>query len=119
MKLLFTVDLLFEALTAAALIVVPELVVALVFSPDLPPEFSALGRIAGIALGIFVLGCWMAWRRGRHHALRNALLGYNIFAIGLLIAFGVLYEPIGPLLWPAVAIHVALTVALALVAGRR
>lgn len=119
MKLLLTVDLLFEALTAAALIVVPELVVALVFSPDLPPEFSALGRIAGIGLGLFVLGCWMGWRRGRQRAVRIVLLGYNIFAIALLVAFGVLYAPIGPLLWPAVGIHVALTAALALVAERR
>ena len=119
MKLLFTVDLLFEALTAAALIVVPELAVALVFSPDLPPEFSALGRIAGIALGIFVLGCWMAWRRGWQHAVRIVLLGYNIVAIVLLVAFGVFYMPTGPLLWPAVGIHIALTTALALVAERR
>ena len=118
MKHLLTVDLVFEALTAVALLAVPGLAVALIFSPQLPPEFSVLARFAGLGLGLFVIGCWMAWRRGRERAVRNVLFGYNIIAILLLVAFGILYDPIGPLLWPAVGIHIALTAALILVARR-
>lgn len=109
---LLSVDLIFEALTAVALIAVPGIATTLIFSPHLPPEIPGLLRIAGIGLGLFTIGCWLAWRRGKARAVRTVLTGYNIVAIVLLAIFGIAYDPIGPLLWPAVAIHAALTIGL-------
>ena len=115
---LVTADLVAEAATAILFLAVPASITALLLGPSLPAEIPTLVRIAGVGLGLFVAGCWLARRRGRERPVRFALLGYNIFATVLLAGFGLAYEPVGILLWPVVAIHAVITAWFAFVGVR-
>lgn len=107
--LLVTADFVAEGITAVLFVTVPASITALLLGPSLPAEIPGLVRIAGVALGLFVAGLWVARRRGFERPVRFALLGYNVFATVLLAGFGLAYEPVGVLLWPVVAIHAVIT----------
>ena len=116
--LLVTADLVAEGMTAVVFLAVPASVTALLLGPSLPAEIPVLVRVAGVALGLFVAGLWVARRRGKERPVRFALLGYNVFATLLLAGFGLVYEPVGILLWPVVAIHALITAWFAFVGVR-
>lgn len=95
-----------EGATGVALIVVPSLVGRLLLGAELSGITGVVGRVAGMALVALAIACWPG----------QALLGmltYSMLATVYLayLAFG--GEWVGPLLWPAVVLHVILTALLA------
>ena len=99
-----------EALTGLALLVLPELVVRLLFGSAAPALAAVAARFAGIALIGLGVACW-PWDGGG--AGRRGMLAYGVLATLYLGYLGVSGGPAGPLLWPAVALHLVLSAAIA------
>jgi len=100
-----------EAATGVALVVAPSLVARLLLGTELSGVAVAVGRVAGISLLSLGFACWPG-----KQATRAALSGMSIY--GLLVTLylsllGIRGEWVGPLLWPAVAMHAVLTLLLA------
>ncbi|RBP17555.1 hypothetical protein DFR50_10246 [Roseiarcus fermentans] len=104
----------FLALTAAieagaglALIAAPEAVVRLLLGAGVSGAAIALGRVAGVALLALGVACWLA--RGKETgALVSAMLIYNCGVAVVIGMAGLGSGTVGVLLWPAVALHVAM-----------
>jgi hypothetical protein len=100
-----------EAATGVVLIIRPSALVWLLLGADLSPAGQALGRVAGFAL--VSLG-WACWPRSETANERTraplALLIYNLLTTSYLSYLGVGGELAGVLLWPAVAVHAALSI---------
>jgi hypothetical protein len=74
---------------------------------------STVARIAGAALLAVSVACWTARDDAPGHAVRGvivAVLVYNCLAALALAHAGAVLELAGVLLWPAVALHLALAV---------
>jgi hypothetical protein len=103
-----------EAATGAALLIVPSLVGRFLVGEELTGVAVAVARLTGIALITLGLACWpgsaMARRAGSG---LGGMLTYNLLATLYLGYLGLAGEWVGPLLWPAVAVHAVLTVLLA------
>ena len=100
-----------EAATGVALIVVPSLVARLLLGTELSGVAVALGRVAGISLLSLGFACWPG-----KEPTRAALCGmatYGLLVTLYLLYLGIRGEWVGPLLWPAVALHAVLTLLLA------
>jgi len=100
-----------EAATGVALIVVPSLVARLLLGTELSGVADAVGRVAGIGLLSLGIACWPG-----KHPTRAALCGmatYGLLVTLYLFYIGIRAEWVGPLLWPAVALHAVLTLLLA------
>jgi hypothetical protein len=94
-----------EAATGVALLIVPSLVGQLLFGEELTGISIPVARVAGIALIALGVACWPAPPRVgilTYSAAVTLYLAYLGFAGGLT----------GILLWPAVVLHVILTVLL-------
>ena len=98
-----------ELLTGIALVVIPEAVVRLLLGEDLSRVGLALARVAGIGLLSLGLACLPGSAMSVDRSLQ-AMLCYNGLTTAYLIYLGVAGGLGGTLLWPAVAIHVVLTV---------
>ncbi len=88
-----------------ALLIVPALVGRLLLGAELSGVAVVVARVAGIALLALGVGCWPG-------PASLGMLTYNALAtayLGWLAAGG---QWAGPLLWPAVGLHAALTVLL-------
>ncbi len=96
--------------TGVLLIVSPTLFASLILGADLTVPGQALGRIAGIAMVGAGLAAWPT-AGGAKGGLR-ALLIYNLFATIYLAYLGAAGQLGGILLWPAVALHLALSIML-------
>jgi hypothetical protein len=95
-----------EAITGLVLLAVPSFVSGLLFSEELTGAGIMFGRITGIALIALGVACWP----GPPVA---GMLTYSAF-VGLYLAYaGLAGSLTGVLLWPAVFLHVVLTVVLA------
>jgi hypothetical protein len=101
-----------EALTGVALILTPSLVATLLLGVGLDRSGIAIARLTGIALLCFSLACWPG-----DHVNGNAvfaLLSYNVLAAVYLAYLRVGGGFVGGLLfWPALAIHLLLSLLLA------
>jgi hypothetical protein len=96
-----------EASTGLALILAPSLVGHWLLGVDLTGVAVLVARVAGIALLALAVACWPG-------TPLLAMLMYGA-AIALYLAYlGLAGGTSGPLLWPAVGLHVVLTAALAL-----
>jgi hypothetical protein len=107
-----------EFATGLALMATPVLVVELLVGAPVSGAGVAVGRCMGIALVALGLACWPGRPRideEPHTAL--AMLVYNALIALYLGYLGVVGHAVGVLLWPVVALHGA--VALALVWARR
>jgi hypothetical protein len=105
MKKLLPLAGLAEAATGAALLIVPTLVGRLLLGAELTGVAIPIGRQAGIALLALGIGC----------SARSVWLGMWIYTASstLYLAYlGAATQWTGILLWPAVGLHAALTVAL-------
>jgi hypothetical protein len=94
-----------EAGTGLALLIVPTLVGRLLLGEELTGIAIPVARVAGIALIALGVACWPGPPRAGmliYSAVVTLYLAYVGFAGGLT----------GILLWPAVALHVILTVLL-------
>ena len=101
-----------EASFGVALVVVPSLVGRLLLGTELSGVAVAMGRVAGISLLSLGIACWPD-----KEPTRAALCGmatYGLFATLYLVYLGIRGEWVGPLLWPAVALHTVLALLLAL-----
>ncbi|HET9537156.1 MAG TPA: hypothetical protein VFP43_17760 [Mesorhizobium sp.] len=95
-----------EAATGLALLVAPSLVGQLLLGEELTGIAAVVARVAGIALISLGLACWPG-------PPRVGMLVYSA-GVALYLAFsGIAGGAAGILLWPAVALHLILTAALA------
>ena len=99
-----------EIVTGLILMVVPSAFARVLFGADLPEAGQAVGRIAGFAL----LSLGIACRPGSEAPTTalSALVIYNLLITPYLICVGMVGGPVGPLLWPAAALHGLLSVIL-------
>ena len=96
-----------EAATGMALLLVPSLVGQLLLGTELTGVSTTVGRVAGIALIGLAIACWPG-------PPRIGMLIYSA-AVTLYLAYvGISSGSTGLLLWPAVVLHVILTLLLAL-----
>jgi hypothetical protein len=118
MKWITTAAAVEAAATGLILLLSPELFGRLILGGELAEPGQALGRLAGIALLGFAL---TSWPDPSTRSVVRAMLTYNLLATVYLCYLGSLGKTVGMLLWPAVALHVLLTVSLAAerVAARR
>ena len=106
MKRVLVVAALSEAATGLALLIVPSLVGRLLLGEELTGIAIPVARVAGIALIALGVACWPG-------PPRVGMLIYSS-AVALYLAYlGFASGVSGILLWPAVAVHVILTVLLA------
>jgi hypothetical protein len=88
-----------------ALLIIPSLVGRLLLGEDLTGIAVPLARVAGIALIGLGVACWASPLLG--------MLTYSIAVMLYLAYLGVFGGSSGILLWPAVVLHLVLTVLLA------
>lgn len=100
-----------EVVTGLALIVRPPLFGRLVFGAGFSPPGQALGRLAGFSLLALALACWPRQRVDRR-AAAQALSLFSVLTAIYLVYLGIVRGFVGPLLWPAVALHAAMTIML-------
>lgn len=94
-----------EAATGAALLLVPSLVGQLLLGAELTGMSVTVARVAGIALIGLGVACWPG----------TPLVGMLTYSVGItlyLAYVGLAGGPTGILLWPAVILHVIVTVLL-------
>lgn len=100
--------------TGLLLIFSPSLFGWLILGAELSEAGQALGRLGGIVLVAFGLACWPPPAAANQAASGvRALLIYNLLAAIYLLYLGVGGKLVGMLLWPAVALHVILTILVA------
>jgi hypothetical protein len=96
-----------EASTGAALLIVPSLVGQLLLGAELTGIALTVARVAGIALIALGVACWPG----------TPLAGMLTYSAGVTLCLayaGLAGGLTGILLWPAVGLHVILTILLAL-----
>ncbi|MGC1381892.1 MAG: hypothetical protein WA814_12820 [Candidatus Baltobacteraceae bacterium] len=98
-----------EAVTGILLIAVPSFVSWLLFAAALPPIGELTGRVAGFALTSLAIAAWPSANAAGRNAVWG-LLAYNALAAILFLYVGIRGESVGFLLWPAFALHAAMTV---------
>ncbi len=103
-----------EAATGLALMTVPYVVVRVLLGGEISGASVPLGRVGGFALLSLGMACWPGRDPDANmdSALR-AMLTYNSLATLYLLSLGIGGEWVGPLLWPAAALHAALSLLLA------
>ena len=95
-----------EASTGLALLIVPGLVGRLLLGEELNGIAISVARVAGIALVALGLACWPG-------TPRVGMLTYSAAVMLYLAYLGLTGSSTGLLLWPAVVLHLILTVLLA------
>jgi hypothetical protein len=98
------------AATSLVLLLSPVLFGRLILGAELSETGQALGRLTGIVLLGFALTAWPA---PAARSVTGAMLAYNLLATIYLCYLGIAGKLVGMLLWPAVALHLLLTVLLA------
>ena len=100
-----------EAATGVLVLADPDVVVRLLFGTGIAGAGVAMSRIAGVLLIALGIACWPAGASDIRPAARG-LLVYTLLAAVVLAFVGIGGRLIGPLLWPAVALHGLLTLPL-------
>jgi hypothetical protein len=106
MKKLLPIVAVAEAVTGLAILVMPSLVSRLLLGAELTGVAVPIARVAGIALVGLGVSCWPG----------PAMLGmliYSVLVTLYLVYLGTRGDWVGPLLWPAVALHGLMTLLLA------
>lgn len=102
-----------EVATGLALIVAPGLVATLLLGIEVPAAGLLLGHCFGIALLALGTACWPGRRRAVPLSAEfRGMLLYNVLMTLYLIYLGTAGHLLGPLLWPGVALHGAVTLLL-------
>jgi hypothetical protein len=114
MNSLITLTAVIESVTGLALMAVPSVVVRLLVGGEISGAGIPLGRVAGFGLLSLGIACWPGRGPADNAApALRAMLTYNSLATLYLLCLGIGREWVGPLLWPAVALHGVLAVLLA------
>jgi hypothetical protein len=95
-----------EAATGAALLIVPSLVGRLLLGAEPAGVAIPVARVLGIALIALGVACWPG-------TPLCGMLSYSVAVTLYLLYLGMRGAWVGPLLWPAVALHAVLTLLLA------
>jgi hypothetical protein len=119
---LFVVTAIVELGAGAALLAAPSALSALLLGSPLPEGAGVVvARVAGVALVALGTICALA-RRDEHSAATKAIIAglalYNVVVALVLVLAAAVMGMMGPLLWPSVVAHAALTV-LCIAARRR
>jgi hypothetical protein len=112
MKWVLVLAALGEAATGLALLLVPPLVGQLLLGMELAGPASTVARVAGIALIALSVACWPG-------PPRLGMLTYSAGVMLYLAYLGMVGAASGVLLWPAVILHLVLTVLLVRDTGGR
>ncbi len=95
-----------EAATGLALMAVPSIVVRLLLGGEVSGAGIPLGRVAGVGLLSLAMACWPGRDAvGNSAPAIRAMLTYNSLVTLYLLCLGLAGQWVGPLLWPAVALH--------------
>jgi hypothetical protein len=102
----------FEAATAAGLLILPALMLALLFG-SMPDTASSLllARLFGAPLLSLSVMCWAASKESGGRAVLShvaAMLLYNMIVAALLLYSAMILRLVGVALWPAVIAHALL-----------
>ena len=95
-----------EAATGLALLVVPSPVGRLLLGAELSGVAIPVARVLGIALIALGVACWPGL------TALCGMLTYSALATAFFAYLAIRGHWVGPLLWPAVAAHAALTILL-------
>jgi hypothetical protein len=106
MKKVLVVAAVAEVATGLTLLIVPSLVGQLLLGAELSGVAVAVARVAGIALIALGVACWPGTPLA-------GMLTYSALVTAYLAYLGIGGAWVGPLLWPAVALHTVLTLLLA------
>lgn len=102
-----------EAAVGLALIIDPALVSSLLLGADLSTVGKAVARVGGFALLGLGLSCWPGPNIAPGTGPARGLMAYNALAAIFFVYLGARTELVGPLLWPAAALHAILAILLA------
>jgi hypothetical protein len=114
MKKLLTLAAVVEEATGVALLIAPSLVGRLLLGAELAGASIPVARVTGIALIALGVSCFPRMERGRLGQALIGMLTYSLLVTLYLLYLGVRGEWVGPLLWPAAAVHAVLTMLLIL-----
>src|ERR1044072_2558055 len=112
MKLLLIIAAVIEAVAGLVLLVIPAVAVSALLGAALDTAAGLVaGRIAGAALIALAIACWQARNGERGNSGRGvveALFLHNCAAAMVLVYAGIRLDLRSALLWPAIALHLAL-----------
>jgi hypothetical protein len=114
MNTLLTLTAVIEAATGLALMTMPSVVGRLLLGVEISGASIPVGRVAGFGLLSLGIACWpgRAPTTSTPPAFR-AMVAYNSLATLYFLRLGIGGEWVGPLLWPAAALHGILSLLLA------
>ena len=111
---LFTTSVLIEVAAGLPMVSLPALAIWLLLGVREPsPEALIVSRIGGAGLLAIAVACWLGRVDGgssSQHGLLWALLLYNVGAFAVLAFSGSMLRMAGAALWPAVGLHVVMTI---------
>jgi len=112
MKNLLTLTALIEFGTGLALVTLPSLLAILLFGSSLDtPTSIIIARVAGVALIVIGVACWLARNDAASNTAKGlviAMIIYNL-AIPILLVYAALGLQISGIgLWPVVLVHLAM-----------
>ncbi len=113
MKPLLISTAVLEVGAGSALLCCPSLMGELLLRSSLDTAAVTLGRVGGTALLALGVACWLAQFDAQSAAARGvvtAMTVYNFGVFAVLGIAGVRAQATGIALWPAVALHVAMTI---------
>lgn len=111
-RLLFASAVL-EVGTGLTFLAAPAAGIRLLLGADLSGAGIPLGRVCGAALLALGVACWLARPDSESRAANGlviAMTAYDLAAVAVLAAAGLVSRPTGVGLWPAVALHAAMAV---------
>src|SRR5260370_2310063 len=101
-----------EAGAGLALLCLPSAAAKILLGTPLQePSACAVARVGGAGLLTLGVACWLARTDTQSSAARGlvtALVIYNRVVALVLAAAGLMSQPVGVLLWPAVVLHTAM-----------
>jgi|SRR5947209_230209 len=112
-----------QALTLAAilemamgviLMIDPALVARLLLGEGVSGAGAVVGRIAGLGFLSLGLACWPVGNPSIRSSSFRAMFLYNVLIAGYLGFLGARSQWVGWMLWPAMALHVSMSILLAL-----
>lgn len=111
MKRLLLVSAILEILAGVAALLAPGILGRLLLGGGVSEADAPLVRLGGAGLVALGVACWLVRRDAPSRSasgLGAAMLVYNLGAVIVLGAAGMVSRPVGFALWPAVVLHVAM-----------
>jgi hypothetical protein len=113
-KNLFVATALIEVGAGLALVSLPALAIKVLLGvADPSPEALIVSRVGGAGILALAVACWLGRDdrgSGSQHGLLWAALVYNVVALIVLAFAGSVLRMAGVALWPAVGLHVVMTI---------